>query len=148
MQVNGLAGSQNTIDEMQGRLRVRQNAQEDAAEVKKSIQGDTVEISEAGQKKAQAMKDSSHETHGTNNDLQAKDTASNGMAAENVDVEGLKKTLQQKNSEVTNKQAKLDAAKQLAEENPQQQGEVKKLEKQISDLQKEVTKIRQQVHAS
>ena len=148
MQVKGLASSQNTVEEIQGRLSVRQHAQEGIAEVKKSLQGDTVEISEAGQKKAQAMKDASQKEHASNNDPQATDTASNSMAAENVDVESLKKTLQQKNSEVTTKQAKLDAAKQLAEDNPQQEGEIKKLEKQISDLQKEVSKIRQQVHAS
>lgn len=157
MQVNGLGTSTNDIDEIRKKLRAHQEGNPEAASADIAPQGDTVEISEEGMQKAQAMKGNApadgaqkgKDASGDSAQRSDADTGSNSSGADaSVNVNELKQSLQKKKSEVNAKQAKLDAAKRAAENDPAQESEVKKLQNQVSRLEKEAKKIRTEIYSS
>ncbi|MBR4742172.1 MAG: hypothetical protein IK079_04665 [Desulfovibrio sp.] len=144
----GLGSSAAKLDETQSQLRVHQKNSSASATDKKTAQGDIVDISEEGVEKSKTIQAAFFENSGKTN-TEGKNSASVDMASqENINIDDIQKTLQQKNSEVTVKQAKLEMAKRAAEEDPSKEGEAKRLQSQISDLEKEVKKLKSEVYQS
>ncbi len=109
-----------------------------------AAQEDTVNISEEGKEKAATLTMRSQD-EGGDADTAPGDGDESGAA---VSTDALKKELQLKKSEITQKQAQLDSLARQAETDPSRQAELQKLKSKVGQLEKEEAKLKSQMYSA
>lgn len=136
------------IEEMQNKQHAGQDVKAVAENETVAAHGETVDISEEGRRKSNALRTDAAGNDPSKGDGESGSNSADVNAPGTVNVTDLKKELQKKKSEVKSKQAKLDEMARAAANDPSKEAQMKQLKNQVTQLEKEASKMQSKVHSS